>query len=151
TPGVARLGESVRQRPKGSSEMRLLTYAASGENRLGIVHDGLCVDAGRAAALVDARLPADALAFVAAGRRRGEGASAALAAVAELSAEEAGGRGLALSLQGLELRPPVPRPGKMICVGRNFRAHAEEAGRELAEYPIMFPKFATTLVGSGQP
>src|SRR5262245_62916867 len=104
--------------------MRLLTYAAGSGERLGIVHDGLCVDARRAADLARTSVPGDALAFVEAGRSGVDAASAALAAVAELPAEEAAAGELTLPLDDLELRPPISRPGKMICVGRNFRAHA---------------------------
>ena len=131
--------------------MRLLTYATEAESRLGIVHDGICVDAGRAAEYSGAPVSRDALSFVEAGPSAVAAASVVVAAVAELSAEEAAGRRLTVPLADLELRSPIPRPGKMICVGRNFRAHAKEAGLELVEYPILFPKFSTTLIGSGQP
>jgi acylpyruvate hydrolase len=42
----------------------------------------------------------------------------------------------------------VPRPGKVICVGLNYRAHILETGRELPEYPTLFAKFADTLMGA---
>jgi acylpyruvate hydrolase len=41
----------------------------------------------------------------------------------------------------------VIRPGKVICVGLNYRAHILETGRELPEYPTLFAKFADTLLG----
>ncbi len=41
----------------------------------------------------------------------------------------------------------VTRPGKVICVGLNYRAHILETGRELPEYPTLFAKFADTLLG----
>jgi 2-keto-4-pentenoate hydratase/2-oxohepta-3-ene-1,7-dioic acid hydratase in catechol pathway len=114
------------------------------------MQDGICVDAKRAGMLAGVTLPGDALALIAGDRAAVAAASAAASAVAKLSPEEAGERGLALELESLKLRPPIPRPGKMICIGRNFRAHAEEAGLELVDYPIMFPKFGTTLIGSGE-
>ena len=41
----------------------------------------------------------------------------------------------------------VTRPGKVICVGLNYRAGILETGRELPEYPTLFAKFADTLLG----
>ena len=46
-----------------------------------------------------------------------------------------------------DFAPLVPRPGKIICVGLNYRAHILETGRELPEYPTLFAKFADTLLG----
>jgi acylpyruvate hydrolase len=48
-----------------------------------------------------------------------------------------------------ELLPPVDRPGKIICIGLNYRAHAEEGGREAPETPAFFAKFATSLRPAG--
>jgi acylpyruvate hydrolase len=47
-----------------------------------------------------------------------------------------------------DFAPVVPRPGKIICVGLNYRAHILETGRELPEYPTLFAKFADTLMGA---
>jgi acylpyruvate hydrolase len=44
--------------------------------------------------------------------------------------------------------PVVPRPGKVICVGLNYRAHILETGRELPQYPTLFAKFADSLLGA---
>jgi acylpyruvate hydrolase len=54
-------------------------------------------------------------------------------------------------LEEVALRPVVPRPGKVICVGLNYRAHVEEGIYELPEYPALFVKFPETLVGAGEP
>ena len=43
--------------------------------------------------------------------------------------------------------PVVPRPGKIICVGLNYRQHILEMGRELPEFPTVFAKYAEALVG----
>ncbi len=48
------------------------------------------------------------------------------------------------------LRPPV-RPGKIICVGRNYRAHAEEMENPVPDTPLTFFKPASALIASGQP
>jgi acylpyruvate hydrolase len=46
-----------------------------------------------------------------------------------------------------DFAPVITRPGKVICVGLNYRAHILETGRELPEYPTLFAKFADTLLG----
>jgi acylpyruvate hydrolase len=52
-----------------------------------------------------------------------------------------------IPLSELHLRPVVPRPGKVICVGLNYKAHIEETGRADSDYPVLFTKFATALTG----
>jgi acylpyruvate hydrolase len=46
-----------------------------------------------------------------------------------------------------ELDTVVPAPGKILCVGLNYKSHIEEMGRELPAYPTVFAKFADTLTG----
>ena len=46
---------------------------------------------------------------------------------------------------------PIERPGKIVCVGLNYRDHAEEQGAELPSEPLFFAKFPTTLIGPGDP
>jgi acylpyruvate hydrolase len=48
----------------------------------------------------------------------------------------------------VELAPLVMAPGKIVCVGLNYRTHILEMGRELPEYPTLFAKFADALVGA---
>lgn len=52
-----------------------------------------------------------------------------------------------LPLDAVHLRPVVPRPGKVFCVGLNYRAHIEESGRSDSDYPVLFAKFASSLIG----
>jgi acylpyruvate hydrolase len=56
-----------------------------------------------------------------------------------------------IALADATLRPVIPRPGKVVCVGLNYRAHVEEGIYDLPDYPVLFCKFAETLVGAGQP
>ncbi len=42
-------------------------------------------------------------------------------------------------------------PGKIICVGLNYRDHAEETGAELPTAPLLFAKWPNTLIGPGEP
>jgi len=46
---------------------------------------------------------------------------------------------------------PIDRPGKIICVGLNYRDHAEEQGVELPTAPLLFAKWNNTLIGPGEP
>lgn len=50
-----------------------------------------------------------------------------------------------------DLAPVVPRPGKIFCVGLNYRTHILEMGRELPQFPTLFAKFAEALIGPGDP
>ena len=45
----------------------------------------------------------------------------------------------------------IERPGKIICVGLNYRDHAEETGAELPKAPLLFAKWGNTLIGHGDP
>jgi 2-keto-4-pentenoate hydratase/2-oxohepta-3-ene-1,7-dioic acid hydratase in catechol pathway len=45
----------------------------------------------------------------------------------------------------------IPRPGKIVCVGLNYRDHAAEAGMDLPSAPLLFAKWPNTLVGHGDP
>ncbi|MFE4665527.1 fumarylacetoacetate hydrolase family protein [Streptomyces sp. NPDC056716] len=49
---------------------------------------------------------------------------------------------------GADFAPLVPRPGKVICVGLNYRRHITEMGRDLPSHPTLFAKFADTLIGA---
>ena len=50
-----------------------------------------------------------------------------------------------------EWAPVVPRPGKIVCVGLNYRTHILEMGRELPEFPTLFAKYPEALVGPFDP
>jgi 2-keto-4-pentenoate hydratase/2-oxohepta-3-ene-1,7-dioic acid hydratase in catechol pathway len=45
---------------------------------------------------------------------------------------------------------PIERPGKIVCVGMNYRAHAAEQGREPPPQPVLFAKWASALIGPGE-
>jgi 2-keto-4-pentenoate hydratase/2-oxohepta-3-ene-1,7-dioic acid hydratase in catechol pathway len=48
-----------------------------------------------------------------------------------------------------ELLAPVPRPGKVVAIGRNYREHAEEEGVEPPPAPLIFSKWPSSVVGNG--
>ncbi|MEU1317176.1 fumarylacetoacetate hydrolase family protein [Streptomyces tibetensis] len=53
----------------------------------------------------------------------------------------------ALDADGLRTGPPVARPGKIVCVGLNYRDHAAETGAAIPERPVVFMKDPGTVVG----
>ena len=53
------------------------------------------------------------------------------------------------ALDEVALLPPVGRPGKIICIGLNYRSHCEEQGLEPPETPTFFAKFANALAAPG--
>jgi 2-keto-4-pentenoate hydratase/2-oxohepta-3-ene-1,7-dioic acid hydratase in catechol pathway len=46
---------------------------------------------------------------------------------------------------------PVPRPGKLICIGLNYRDHAAESNMPIPKQPVVFSKFATAVIAPGEP
>jgi len=47
--------------------------------------------------------------------------------------------------------PPLSHPGKIICVGLNYREHSKESGFAQPDYPTLFGRFASSLIGHGAP
>jgi 2-keto-4-pentenoate hydratase/2-oxohepta-3-ene-1,7-dioic acid hydratase in catechol pathway len=111
--------------------VRLLTFKAEGSVRVGIL-DGAGI----------AELPA----------RFGGDLKEVLAnhAVTEI-AEAASDLTIGWRLTDVELLPPIPNPGKIICVGVNYRTHRDETGLKPAEYPTLFTRFADTQMADGEP
>ncbi|MEA2208994.1 MAG: hypothetical protein QOF54_1471 [Solirubrobacteraceae bacterium] len=62
-------------------------------------------------------------------------------------AESSGAQRLALA--GCSLAAPVPDAQKIICIGLNYRDHAEETGQEIPQAPMWFAKFQNSLCASG--
>ncbi|MFT3743542.1 MAG: fumarylacetoacetate hydrolase family protein [Pyrinomonadaceae bacterium] len=53
--------------------------------------------------------------------------------------------------QDVVLAAPVPRPGKIICIGLNYRNHAIESGMDIPTSPIIFSKFVTCVAAPNEP
>lgn len=54
----------------------------------------------------------------------------------------------AVDLAQVVLRPVVPNPAKIFCIGLNYLTHIEETGRDLPTYPVLFPKYASSLIAA---
>ena len=142
--------------------MRLITFISDGAARAGAIIDdadgALVIDLAGASNLFGSQTSAAAetLASVHGIIAGGDTALAAANRIVELSrADDARGLlltlGHAQKLADVRCLPPIPRPGKIICIGQNYRAHVVEMGRELPKHPVLFAKFANTLVGHEQP
>jgi acylpyruvate hydrolase len=59
--------------------------------------------------------------------------------------------GRTYALDTLDYAPLVPNPGKIVCLGLNYRAHILETGRELPTHPTLFAKYSDALVGARDP
>lgn len=149
--------------------MRLVTFRYEGVNSIGALMGDQVVPLTRAyesylhslripspLPLAEAQLPNDMLQFLSAGERAMVAAQRAMEFVATQFSEghvPMGPRGerLRRPLAEVTLLAPVPRPGKLLCIGLNYRDHAEEVGMKVPERPILFSKFATCVVGPGEP
>ncbi len=76
---------------------------------------------------------------------------AALEPLARLVARAEAHADLFLDESAVRLGPPVPRPGKIICIGLNYRAHAAEADMAVPAHPVLFSKFTNAIAGPGDP
>ena len=70
----------------------------------------------------------------------------ALAAAAERLAQ-----GPVIDLASVKRLPPLPNPTKIICVGLNYADHSAESGYKLPDYPTLFARFPSSLIGHGAP
>ena len=121
--------------------MKLVTFVRDGKTCFGALHpkaDDRVVDLGQ----VEPRLPSDLVAFLKGGEE---------ARVMAEKALDMTPASMALPLSDVELKAPVPRPGKIMCIGLNYRDHAEEAGVEVPDYPTVFAKYPNCIIGAGEP
>lgn len=117
--------------------MRIVSYLDNGRPNLGVVNGDMVAGLSAAAA----SLPTDLAALLA--RDGGLQAAADAAKKAPAAAHR--------PLAGLHLLPPVGAPGKIVCLGLNYVDHAAEGGHAKPEYPSLFLRCTTSLVGHGQP
>lgn len=118
--------------------MKLVTFVHNGQTRLGALHAGdTVIDLNRA----DPHLPPHILGFLAAG----EGAQI-LAKRAIVNAPAAA----VLDRAAVTLKAPIPRPGKILCIGLNYRDHAAESNQPIPQFPTVFAKYSNTVIGPGE-
>jgi acylpyruvate hydrolase len=141
--------------------MKLVTYLWKGHLALGALANGHIVDlhhAYRAAlnhvgdsdelAVADLRVPTDLLGLLKGGDSSMTAARQALRFVEEQRARDSAS--FCHPVADIEILAPIPRPGKVVCVGLNYHSHLAEIGEPAPEYPILFHKAATSIIGHGQ-
>lgn len=116
--------------------MRLVTFVATdGSERIGAQVGDRVVDLPA----TDPSLPATMRGLLAAGPAAMEAAAKAIKSQNAVGARVH------------KLRPPIPDPQKIICVGLNYKDHAAEQGAPLPKEPVIFNKFPSALIGPEDP
>jgi acylpyruvate hydrolase len=60
-------------------------------------------------------------------------------------------KGDVVDMATVDYLPPLVRPPKIICLGLNYRDHAEESGLGIPDVPVLFGRFASSLIGHNAP
>ncbi len=149
--------------------MRLVTFSARGQTRLGAIEGEWVIDVNRAAqahaagndpgALLPPACPPSWGAmrqFLAGGDQAMAHARKVVGATRSALADPKAAHtlqadGAAWRRDEIRLLPPVPEPPKILCVGRNYAEHAREGGSEPPELPIWFGRFPHSLLAPGAP
>jgi acylpyruvate hydrolase len=119
--------------------MRLVTFAPKGAApRLGALAEGAVIDISTALA----PLASDMIGLLRSGAAGLEQARRALTAASSTPRHD---------LEAVTLLAPVPDPGKILGVGRNYGAHAAEGGLAAQEKPRIFVKLASAAIGTAAP
>ena len=126
--------------------MKLLAFSNGDGLGLGVRTDAGVIDVvAAAAALGGEGVPRSIDEAVA-------GGAAARAALDGLVGRAGGQRGAWLRDEAaLELGPCVGTPGKIVCVGLNYRKHAEESNLPIPQTPVLFSKFSNTIAAANEP
>lgn len=125
--------------------MKLLTFVQGNESRLGIKTEQGVIDVAAAAAVHSGvpGVPTDMMEAIAGGAA----ATAALQSLADKALAAGDRSAYLLDEDSLTWGPCVTAPNKIICVGLNYRKHAEESNMPIPQVPILFNKFNNTLTG----
>jgi len=118
--------------------MRLVSFSDKGKTKIGVRQGDMVVDLSVAAP----KLPGDMNAFIAAGKAAQDAAKKAAA--------KAKGKAV-VAEKKIKYLPAVPNPGKIVCIGLNYVDHAAESKMQKPVYPVLFGRFASTLVAHRAP
>lgn len=123
--------------------MRLVTFETNGAPRLGVVVGDQVIDVHAAGAPY-----ADMLGLLRAGD---DGMQALRSLVDTMSVGTPAGAGQAYPASSVRLLAPVAHPGKIVCVGLNYRDHVLEGdpNARMPEKPVLFAKYSNTVIGPG--
>jgi 2-keto-4-pentenoate hydratase/2-oxohepta-3-ene-1,7-dioic acid hydratase in catechol pathway len=128
--------------------MILLTFRQNNQDYLGVKTGQGILDVAAANRALGASLPADTPQSLFA---VGLSALPALQDFTGLALAAEGRAAWLLDEDRLEIGPCVPRPGKIICVGLNYRQHARESNLEIPSVPVLFSKFQNAIAAPGAP
>jgi 2-keto-4-pentenoate hydratase/2-oxohepta-3-ene-1,7-dioic acid hydratase in catechol pathway len=139
--------------------MKLVSLDANGTPRVGVALDGMVADLSRLAELMHRRAPGQHTPrapsgmrqFLSEGRQAIDLAGELITFGQQLDPAEALQTGAMTRASECPVLLPVPDPGKIICVGRNYREHADEAGTKLTTVPTVFLRTESSLVPHGAP
>jgi len=95
--------------------------------------------------------PEDMIELLGRGQAWGKSLAVVTSALAKTIDPVKAPRGLFTSLAKARLLAPIPKPGKITCVGLNYADHAREQGHEPPKSPIFFLKSGNTICGPGDP
>lgn len=124
--------------------MRFVTIKEDRELALGVLRGEEIVHLRQALEAVPAPgVPADVMDLIRGGK---EAADAVERYIERLPA---GPQAYLLQQSDVRFGPCVTNPGKIICIGLNYRKHAEESNAPIPAYPILFNKFGNTLAAHG--
>jgi 2-keto-4-pentenoate hydratase/2-oxohepta-3-ene-1,7-dioic acid hydratase in catechol pathway len=140
--GEARAAEKAGapRGPKGMARgLTLLTFRQGDELRLGVKTEAGVLDVKQAAGLLRMVAPTtmDELLQNEDGPR--------LEALVAAAARSAAAKKALIAESAIRYGPLVSRPGKIVCVGLNYRKHAEEVKQPIPKQPVLFAKFNNTL------
>ncbi|MGE0815096.1 MAG: fumarylacetoacetate hydrolase family protein [Vicinamibacterales bacterium] len=139
TPGAPAPAAPVRTLGTGLARgLTLLTFRDQGQDRLGAKTDRGILDVAHAASLLHMYAPATLDDLL----QQEDGPSAQAVVEAALAGDAAAAF---RPEAGIEYGPLVRRPEKIVCVGLNYRQHAQEIGSPIPEYPVLFNKFNPSL------
>ncbi|WP_067930124.1 fumarylacetoacetate hydrolase family protein [Alicyclobacillus kakegawensis] len=131
--------------------MKLATFSKGAGHRLGVVlSEEQLLDVELAERAIDGFLPGQPVGSMLEYLAAGDASHQRLQRLVEAARQQPQVLADAcVDTASVRLEAPIPRPGKIICVGHNYREHILEMKREIPEYPVLFAKFAHTVRGSG--
>jgi 2-keto-4-pentenoate hydratase/2-oxohepta-3-ene-1,7-dioic acid hydratase in catechol pathway len=139
TMGVAEASPDPA-RPRGMARgLTVLNIRRSGQYRLGVKTDKGILDVQEAARLLRMHAPADIDDLL----QHEEGPS--LKALVDAALKSSAAHAAFVKEEGIEYGPIVTRPEKIVCVGMNYRKHAQEIGSPIPKEPVLFSKFNVAL------
>jgi acylpyruvate hydrolase len=110
--------------------MRLITFTLDGREQIGVRQGETVIPVAH----IDPKLPGCIKKLLAEGR------------LGELQDKVAKFDGAGIAADDIDYLPLIPKPGKIICIGRNYAAHAAEGGAETPTFPEIFFRASTSLI-----